>query len=71
MLLARRIRGGPLERAEYPPVSATLANLEAFADAARGATPYPVPQPQMIANIAALEAAYRSTRTGRVEPVIN
>ena len=29
---------------EYPPAKAVLANLEAFADAATGGAPYPVPQ---------------------------
>jgi hypothetical protein len=46
-----------------------LANLEAFAEAARGGAPYPVPQQEMIANICALEAVIRSTRSGKVEAV--
>jgi len=62
-------RGGRPERREFPPAAAVLANLEAFAAAARGAAPYPVPQEQMIANICALEAVVRSTRSGRVEAV--
>ena len=33
---------------EYPPAQAVLANLEAFADAAAGRAPYPVPQEQML-----------------------
>jgi predicted dehydrogenase len=48
-----------------------LANLEAFADAVDGRAPYPVPQEQMIANVSALEAIFRSAQTGRVEPVEN
>lgn len=48
---------------------AVLANLEAFADAALGGPAYPVPQAQMIANISALEAVVKSTRSGRVEAV--
>jgi hypothetical protein len=43
--------------------------LEAFADAALGGPAYPVPQAQMIANISALEAVVKSTRSGRVEAV--
>jgi len=62
-------RGGRPERREFPPAAAVLANLEAFAAAARGGAPYPVPQAQMIANICALEAVVRSTRSGRVEAV--
>ena len=56
---------------EYPPAKAVLANLEAFADAAAGRAPYPVPQAQMIANISALEAVFKSARSGGIEPVQN
>jgi len=45
------------------------AELEAFADAAEGRAPYPVPQSQMIANISALEAAIKSTQTGKIVDV--
>jgi predicted dehydrogenase len=55
----------------YPPAKAVLANLEAFADAAGGGAPYPVPQEQMVANVSALEAIFRSAQTGRVETVEN
>lgn len=58
-------------RKEYPPAKAVLANLEAFADAAAGRAPYPVPQAQMIANISALEAVFRSARSGKPERVEN
>jgi predicted dehydrogenase len=54
---------------DYPPAKAVLANLEAFADAATGGAPYPVPQEQMIANIAALEAVFRSAKSGQIEKV--
>ena len=56
---------------EFPPARAVLANLEAFAEAALGRTPYPVPQEQMVANVSALEAIFRSAASGRVEPVDN
>jgi predicted dehydrogenase len=56
---------------DYPPVPAVLANLEAFADAAEGRAPYPVSQHDMIANIAALEAIFRSSASGVVEQVQN
>jgi len=39
------------------------------ADAAQGRAPFPVPQVQMLDNIAALEAIFRSARTGNVENV--
>ena len=47
-----------------------LANLEAFADAAVGRSPYPVPQAEMIANVSALEAIIRSAASARVEEVL-
>lgn len=56
---------------EYPPAKAVLANLEAFAEAAGGGAPYPVPQDQMIANVSALEAVFRSARSGQIEKVDN
>jgi len=62
-------RGGRPERRDFPPAPAVLANLEAFAAAAQGGAAYPVPQEQMIANICALEAVVRSTRSGEVEEV--
>lgn len=69
--LTKHMRGGDTSLAEYPPAKAVLANLEAFADAAAGRAPYPVPQSEMIADIAALEAAVRSAAGGSVEPVVN
>lgn len=65
------LRGGRAQAKEYPPAPAVVANLEAFAEAARGGRPYPVPREQMIANVCALEAVVKSTRSGRAEPVEN
>lgn len=62
-------RGGRPERIEYPPAPAVRANLEAFAVAALGGASYPVPQAEMIANIAALEAIFKSAAGGRAEAV--
>ncbi|HEX2334435.1 MAG TPA: Gfo/Idh/MocA family oxidoreductase [Burkholderiales bacterium] len=64
-------RNSPPQSASFPPAKAVLANLEAFADAAAKRAPYPVPQDQMIANISALEAAFRSAASGKVEAVEN
>jgi predicted dehydrogenase len=64
-------RGEIRETKEFAPAKAVLANLEAFADAALGRAPYPVPQDQMIANVSALEAIFRSAASGRVEAVEN
>lgn len=57
------------ETVEFPAAQAVLANLEAFAEAASGARPYPVAQDEMVANVAALEAVFRSSATGQVETV--
>jgi predicted dehydrogenase len=62
-------RGGEKTVREYPPAKAVLANLEAFAEAATGGAPYPVPQEQMVANVSALEAIFKSAASGRVETV--
>ena len=64
-------RGEKPQVRDYPPARAVLANLEAFADAVEGRAPYPVPQEQMIANISALDAVFRSAGSGRVEAVEN
>ena len=63
------LRGEESRSVEYPVAQAVLANLEAFADAATGGAPYPVPQEQMIANVSALEAVFRSAASGKVEEV--
>ena len=65
--LAVHKRGGDKTVREFPPAKAVLANLEAFA----GDAPYPVPQSEMIANVSALEAIFKSAQSGRVEPVEN
>ena len=67
--LTRSMRGKDRQMHDFPPAKAVLANLEAFADAAAKRAPYPVPQDQMIANVAALEAVFRSAASGKVEPV--
>ena len=69
--LTRSQRGAEKKFVEYPPAKAVLANLEAFADAAAKRAPYPVPQDQMIANVSALEAVFRSVKSGAVETVEN
>jgi predicted dehydrogenase len=69
--LTAHLRGGEKQTRDYPPAKAVLANLEAFADAAAGRAPYPVPQAEMIANVSALEAIFRSAASGKVEAVDN
>jgi predicted dehydrogenase len=62
-------RGGERVQRDYPPAAAVRANLEAFAAAASGGAPYPVPGEQMVATAAALEAIVRSTASGQVEAI--
>ena len=69
--LTTHLRGGEKQTRDYPPAKAVLANLEAFADAAAGRAPYPVAQAEMIANVSALEAIFRSAANGKVEAVDN
>jgi predicted dehydrogenase len=69
--LTTHLRGGEKQARDYPPAKAVLSNLEAFADAAAGRAPYPVPQAEMIANVSALEAIFRSAASGDVERVDN
>ncbi len=70
-LLRRGKHGSPQETVEYPATSIVRANLEAFADAAAGRAPYPVPYEDMIANIAAFEAIAKSADTGKTVKVKN
>jgi predicted dehydrogenase len=68
-VLTTHLRGSTVQSVEIPPAPAVLANLEAFADAAEGRAPYPVPRDQMIANVSALEAVFRSAQSGAIEQV--
>jgi predicted dehydrogenase len=69
--LTTHLRGEQKKTRDYPPAKAVLSNLEAFADAAAARAPYPVPQAEMIANVSALEAIFRSAASGKVEAVDN
>ena len=68
--LTKVVSGDKRSVVEYAPSSSVLANIEAFADAVEGRTPYPMPQDQMLANIAALEAIIESARTGEKVMVV-
>jgi len=67
--LTKNIRGKEPVTIDYAPVNPVIANLEAFADAARGMAPYPVPYEQMAANVAALEAIFKSAASGQIVDV--
>jgi predicted dehydrogenase len=62
--------GGRPKTVEYPATSVVRANLEAFADAVAGRTPYPLTHTEMIATIAAFEAIGQSVETGEIVRVV-
>ena len=62
-------RGAEPETTFYPPHPSVRENIEAFARAAAGGTPYPVSLEEMLSNVQAFEAITRSAGTGLVEPV--
>ena len=63
------IRGAERDVREFPPASPVRDNLDAFAIAATGGAPYPIPHAQMIATVAALEAVFTSAASGEIVPV--
>jgi predicted dehydrogenase len=60
-----RARGGKVERREFPKVDSIRAEIDAFADAATGRSPYPITPAEMVDTVAAFEAVIRSMDTGR------
>jgi predicted dehydrogenase len=68
--LTKVVRGAEKVKQEYAPAKAVLANLEAFAEAANGGKPYPVSQEEMVANVSALEAIFKSAASGKIEEVV-
>ena len=68
-IVRTKLRGAEVKTKEYAPMPAVLANLEAFADAALGVAPYPVPHAQIRATVCALEAVVRSVESGGIEPI--
>jgi predicted dehydrogenase len=62
--IKRAKHGAAFETTEVPAHPLVRANLEAFADAAAGRAAYPVTHDEMIANVSAFEAVYKSAETG-------
>ena len=60
---------GPAEVWEAERLDVTRASLEAFARAAQGGPPYPIPVEEMIHGVAVTEAVIRSAASGQVETV--
>jgi predicted dehydrogenase len=67
--MTRQIGGKERASVDYPARSGVRTNLEAFAAAALGEATYPMPQQQMIDNIAALEAIFKSAKTKAIVSV--
>jgi predicted dehydrogenase len=68
-LVTHAAAGAATRTVDYPKAMPVLTNLEAFADAVRGVAPYPIPRLQMLRTVAALEAVFRSARSGAPEDV--
>jgi len=60
-----RMRGGKVDRREFPKVDSILAEFEAFADAVAGRAPYPITPIEMVNTISAFEAIIQSMDTGK------
>jgi predicted dehydrogenase len=62
--LVLRKSGSPPQRLNFEPIDTLRYELDAFADAVTGNAYYPIPVDQMLADVAALEAAVKSIETG-------
>lgn len=60
---------GPAQVWEAEKLDVTRASLEAFAVAAQGGAPYPIPLDEMVHGVAVTEAVVRSAATGKVEQI--
>ncbi|MBX9702099.1 MAG: Gfo/Idh/MocA family oxidoreductase [Acetobacteraceae bacterium] len=56
--------GAPPERIRFAEVDTLRAELDAFAEAATGGAPYPVPVEEMVATVAVFEAIVKSVAAG-------
>jgi predicted dehydrogenase len=60
-----RLSGGKTERKELPKIDSLLAEIEHFADAVAGKTPYPITPDEIVNTIGAFEAITTSIETGK------
>jgi predicted dehydrogenase len=63
-LVLRKSGSAPLVM-KYPPIDTLAAELDAFADAVGNERPFPVPETEVLATLAAFEAALSSMATGQ------
>ena len=58
------------QQLSFPPVDSVRVNLEAFADAVAGVSPYPIPTSEMLATVAAFEAIAEAAKSdGRLREI--
>ena len=60
-----RLQDGKTERRDFPRIDSLRAEIDAFADAAAGRSPYPITPDEMVNTIAAFEAVIRSLESGK------
>jgi len=60
-----RARGGKVERREFGKIDSIRTEIDAFADAATGCSPYPIMPTEMVSTVAAFEAIIQSMETGK------
>ena len=58
-----RLQGGKTEVRDFPKIDSVLAEMDAFADAVAGVTPYPITTEEMVNTIASFEAVIQSIAT--------
>jgi predicted dehydrogenase len=63
--LIRRVSGSKPMRHTLPAINVLRAELDAFAGAVEGRKPYPVPEADVLATLAAFEAALASMKSGQ------
>jgi predicted dehydrogenase len=63
--LIRRVSGSKPVQHSLPAVDVLRTELDAFADAVEGRRPYPVPEADVLATLAAFEAALASMKSGQ------
>ena len=61
--LVLRRSGAELQHLSFPPVDSVRINLEAFADAAAGVSPYPISTSEMLDTVAAFEAIAEAAKS--------
>jgi predicted dehydrogenase len=68
--LVLRHSGAEPQHLSFPPVDSVRANLEAFADAVSGLSPYPISTSEMLDTVAAFEAIAEAAKSdGRIREV--